>query len=276
MKKIDKIENLLGEVDTCRSLESLEYALYLTLTMRELCNAYFDNYLYIEVRDNIIKHILRKIEKDDENLSKRFCSKLIATFCDAEGMERISLGTTIKLFNKYFTKKQKIFFFKNQYLSEKLIDRRRAYFFAPDIFNDEIENDLWKSYNKYKDKRCLELLISFGNGNQLEGLFPEILRHKELKRTIKNIAITKCAKVNPQMVVDHVKNSPFSLLTAYIGMNEKISTAQAKSILSQAKFFGELQYGIWCLGKLGMIDELIEMVPFIAQLEKSFPEKSYI
>jgi len=269
---IAQIINLLEEVN-CRSKDSLVYSLWLTISMDELCKYYFHYILNTSVKNNICKHIAKRKE-NGEDIPTRFISKLLKEFHLSQKKKRVTLGTTIKDFKSSLTKKQLIEFFTAQILSEKILDRKRAYAVSIDIYSEEVDFQLWESWGKYYDNNCMEVLSNNTKSEKLASCFSEIWNNENIEYYIRNNVLKRVALIDFEKISFLKNSAPIAYLSACVATNKYISDDFAISVLDSVDKISTLSYVLWCLGKLGKRNLLIDLCGNIQDIENNISLKT--
>lgn len=227
----NKIEKISKQINNSkgRSVDSIEYALYLTIGLKELCGLYFNYITETDIRNKLVKHILERVERQGQIMPREFLEKLLIQFSSSEGRERISLGTTIKSLSKYLSRNQRIKFVMEQLLSEKVSDRKRAYSLVDDSCVHQIEEKIWESWEQYSDNNCVALLAEKGSVNLLSEKFLIIWKSDDIKFYIKNNALKRVAVESFDEVIFLKDEAPISYLSACVAAKKPVDDAFGKS-----------------------------------------------
>jgi len=264
---IAQIINISDEVDF-RSKDSLVYSLWLTISMDELCKYYFHYILNTNIKNNICKHIAKRKE-NGENIPTKYISNLLKEFHLSQNKKRATLGTTIKDFKSCLTKKQLIEFFTAQIFSEKILDRKRAYAVSIDIYSEEVDSQLWKSWCKYYDNSCMKVLSKNTTSEKLASNFSEIWNNENIEYYIRNNVLKRVALIDFEKISFLKKSAPIAYLSACVATNKYISDDFALSVFDSVDKISTLSYVLWCLGKLGKRNLLINLCGNIQNIENN-------
>ena len=212
---IKKILKALTNLD-CRTQSEIEYALWLTVGIGELSESLFEYIGDTRIRDNIIKHINKRVQ-NGEKLPSEFIRVLLSEFNNSEKRRRISLGKTIMEFLPLLTESDKKEFLNCQIMSEKVSDRKRAYKVAGCIYNEDIELKLWRVWNKYRDSNCMDVLARNATPEKFVPYFEDIWGNEELKYGIRNSVLKKVASIQFSKVVFLKSENPIAYLSCPSG-----------------------------------------------------------
>jgi hypothetical protein len=255
----------------CRSRSGFEYALYLSLSMRELYRSYFVHLSNTELRNNIVKHIITRRDRRGERVSVLFIDKLLTQFESSTKRERVSLGTTLKELSDSLTRPQLRRFFALQVMSEHILDRKRAYAIAAKIYDPTVEQLLWESWHLHRDDDCISVLATNSEGSKLAVEFMDIWNSSDLRFPTKNNVLKRVAK-HDFALVDFLKTeAPISYLSACVAAGKQISDDDAISFARGADNLRSFQYALWCLGMLGMRAALYKLLAAIHEIEEPMP-----
>lgn len=265
--KSSKIAEILS-IYPCRSSDSFEYALYCTLDMEELCDSFFAKMENANIRNNIVKHLVRRTSRLGQHIPAQFTEALIEKFQASEKRSRITLGTTIKNLRHSLSKTQQRRFFDLQILSGRISDRKRAYELADNIYCEEVDKSLWKSWKMYGDENCILVLAKHSSEHDLLASFNEVWSSSNFRRSTKNSVLKRVAKYDFSAVKFLESESPISYLTACVSAGVIPAEEQAIKIVLTAKSIGSFRYAVWCLGTLGMYDTLVKLLAQAEEIEK--------
>lgn len=270
---LNKIERISKEIvdKKGRSLNSIEYSLYLTIELKDLCNLYFDYIIVTEIRNKIVKHILERVERQEQEIPKEFFEKLLFEFSKSNGRKRISLGTTIKNLNEHLNNKQRVEFVEQQLFSESVLDRKRAYSSINESCINDVEEKLWEVWGIYTDNNCIALLAEIGSISLLSHNFLAIWHADGIKFYVKNNILKRVSAQSFNTVKFLKDESPISYLSACVAANKSIDDAFALSVAKGASKINELGYVIWCLGKLGKETILYKILDELNSIEEALP-----
>lgn len=269
-KQASRIDELI-KASSCRSKDGFEYALLSTLTMNELCEAFSEEIRNTELRNKVVRHIIRRRDKLGEPVPEAFLSALMTQFASSEKRKRITLGTTIRDLKDCLTDTQKMEFFRLQVLSERVSDRKRAFEVAGEIYSDRVDTLLWEAWNKYSDENCIGVLALHSSASFLEAAFEEVWRSAALHRSTKNSVLKRVAKHNFDTVKFLERESPISYLTACVAAGVAPADTQVIDIACSAESIGSFRYAVWCIGALGMRDALFELLVKASEVESRIP-----
>ena len=257
--------------NSSRARNSFKYSLYLTLSMQELCDAYFIHLLNTEHRNEIVRHILARRNRRGERLPRSFIQRLLGKFAGSSKRERISLGTTLKEFTDSLTTGQLRRFFSLQVISEYALDRKRAYLVAARIYDQKVDELLWRSWHAYSDDACLAVLASNSSDARLAQAFAGIWLSPDLHFSIKNNVLKRVAKHDFSAVTFLRKDEPISYLSACVAAGRDISDEEARTIAKTATTLNTFQYALWCLGMLGKRKALYNLLAEASEIESTMP-----
>ncbi|KFZ32125.1 hypothetical protein IDSA_05525 [Pseudidiomarina salinarum] len=274
-KDVEIIFEKLQKKEKARSFDSIEYALFLTFDINDLCAQYFSYLNKTEIRNNFIKHILERIERRGERLPENFIEKLLREFYIAEGRRRISLGTSIKIFGSGLNKAQRLKFIKYQLLSPAVLDRKRAFSLIDAAAIKDVESMLWEAWKKYSDSHCLEVLSKYGSLSFLSNHFLQIWNAPNIKFRVKNDVLKRVAVDDFSKVEFLKKDAPVSFLSASIAANRSVDDEFALSVVHSVNKINELGYFFWCLGKLGKKELLLKLLDNIDSIENQIPIETW-
>lgn len=269
---IVRINEAMAATD-CRSREQFEYALYLSLSMHELCESYFIHLANTEIRNKIARHIITKRDRRAEEVPVQFIDRLLSEFESSDKRRRVSLGTMIRDLKDSLNRNQLNWFFIAQILSECTLDRKRAYFIAPEIYNQKVDQLLWESWNKYHDNGCMVVLTNQTDTSSLAVVFTGIWQSQDLKFATKNNALKRVAKHDFAVVQFLKTEAPISYLSACVAAGKKISDEEAIALAITADKIGSFQYALWCLGMLGKRGSLYELISKASSIESKMPKE---
>jgi hypothetical protein len=254
-----------------RGRDAFEYALYLSLSMRELCEAYFVHLSNTEIRNNIVKHILARRDRRRERVPRSFIGKLLTQFESSSKRTRVSLGTTLRDLGDSLGREQLRQFFLHQIMSEHVLDRKRAYAVAAKIYDQSVDRLLWDSWRTYQDDGCMSVLASNSAGANLAADFTDIWRSSDLRFSIKNSVLKRVAKHDFALVSFLKDDRPISYLSACVAAGKPISDEEAISIAKTADTLRGFQYALWCLGMLGKREALYRLLADATEVESRMP-----
>ena len=246
--------------ENSRARDSFQYALYLSLSMEELCDAYFVHLSNTVLRNNIIKHILTRRDRRSERVPLRFTRTLLARFESSTKRTRVSLGTTLRDLGDSLERKQLHHFFALQVLSEQVLDRKRAYAVATKIYDQSVDQLLWDSWHSYRDDNCMGVLAGNTAGASLAIEFNNIWHSPDLRFSIKNNVLKRVANHDFALVAFLKDDAPISYLSACVAGGKQIPDDEATSIAKTADNLGSFQYALWCLGMLGKREALYTLL----------------
>jgi len=275
IKDVQIIFEKLQQKEKARSFDSIQYALFLTFDINELCEQYFSYLDKTQVRNKFIKHILERTERRGERLPENFIEKLLREFYLAEGRRRISLGTSIKTFSSELTKTQKLKFIKHQLLSSSVLDRKRAFSLIDAVVISDVESMLWEAWKNHSDNNCLEVLSKYGSLAFLSDHFLQIWNAPNIKFRFKNDVLKRVAVDDFSKVEFLKEDAPVSYLSASIATNRSVDDEFALSVVHGVNKINELGYVFWCLGKLGKKELLLELLDDIESIEKNIPFETW-
>lgn len=269
----DPVKRILNALNSneCRSKNSFEYSLFLTIRMSDLCFLFFKYLMKTDVKNNIIKHIKVKLQGKEESLPKDFIKKLLVKFKNSKQRRRISLGTAIKVLKDSFTKQQLKSFFDEQILSENISDRKRAYVICQDIYDEDVDDLLWKSWDIYHDNNCMDVLSKNTKAERLISHFNEIWTNEDLKFFIKNNALKRVAAHNIDSLEFLKKKNLISYLSACVAAKQSIGDELAQSIAKSTNKISAFNYVLWCLGMLGKDKVLYNLLSEATDIETNMP-----
>ncbi|MCI5138552.1 MAG: hypothetical protein D3922_09100 [Candidatus Electrothrix sp. AR1] len=185
------------------------------------------------------------------------------------------LGTTIKQFNKYLSNKQRIKLVEQQLLSEKVLDRKRAYFLIDESFVCQIEEKLWEAWELYSDNNCIAILAIMGNMQLLIQNFYDIWHNDNVIFYIKNNLLKKVAILDFNTVKFLKEEAPVSYLSACVAANKSVDDVFVLSVVENSSKINEFSYIIWLLGKLGKESILYNLLNELESIEKKFPIETW-
>lgn len=269
----DGIEKIL-EISlslACRSRDQLLYALYLTISMEHLCASYFQYFENTGVRNEIVKHIIIKRDNRGISIPISFIDQLLIEFKSSIKNRRVWIGTAIKDLKDSLTLSQIKDFFTNQVLSERILDRKRAYNIATHNYDSEIDSLLWSSWRRYKDNNCMAVLAQNTDVQLLADNFEPIWKSNSVKFYIKNNVLKRVAKFDFNKVLFLRDEKPISYLSACVASEKQISDEEAILIAKSSDSIGSLGYCFWCLGMLGKNMALYQILAEIETLESNLP-----
>ena len=266
MNLIEEIESALNN-NNCTSVERYRYALYSTLTTDELSQLCFEYINDSNIRNRIIKHFLAKIRHTDEVINESFKNQLLHQFIVSTGKTRVSIGAIIRELKTIFSKEQLSLFFYEQIKSNKVSDRKRAYSVASDIYDKDIEENLWQSWRSYHDKSCIRVLIEEISLEQLSSKFESLWNDKEIDQHIKNYILKKVASYNFQTVSFLKENHPIAYLGACLTAKQKVSDEYCLRAIHSAQDFDSFGYILWCIGTLGRRNILVSIKDELKDIE---------
>lgn len=254
-----------------RSRDSFAYALYLSFSMRELCELYFIHLSNTEIRNNIVKHIITKRDRRGERVSRHFIEKLLTEFESSTKRIRASLGTTLRDLSDSLGRKQLHRFFVLQIMSEHVLDRKRAFAVAPKIYDQGVDQLLWDSWHLYRDDGCMRVLANNSTGVSLAAEFSDIWHFQDLRFAIKNNVLKRVAKQDFALVEFLKTDAPISYLSACVAVGKQVSDDEAISIARTAENLRSFQYALWCLGMLGLREALYRLLAEADEIEGRMP-----
>lgn len=270
----DPIEEIVKTltITACRSHDQLEYAFYNSLSVAELCDScvlYINN---TSIRNNVIKHLLIKRDRQEKRIPVEFLDKLLCEFEDSEKRRRISIGTALKELSESLNKTQVQRFFESQVFSDRILDRKRAYLLAPQIYDCEIDRKLWESWSKFGDENCMAMLVMLTEAQILSEKFKSIWESEGLRHSIKNNALKRAAKYDFKSILFLKNESPLSYLSACVAACKDISDEELITITENVDSISALKYAIWCLGALGKRNALQQIASRINEIEAKLPK----
>lgn len=267
---IDKITKAASSI-ACRSRDQFIYALYLATSMEDLCSCYFKYLNETGTRNEIVRHIKIKKDKKGEVIPNAFIGQLLNEFKTSDKNRRIWLGTTLKELQEDLTSDQLKEFIECQVLSERVLDRKRAYVVATHKYDKEIDELLWKSWHKYNDNNCMGVLVNNTDVRKLAENFESIWNSENLKFYIKNNVLKRVAKCDFKKVSFLEKEKPVSYLSACVASEKQITDEAAISIVKSSDSIGSIGYCLWCLGMLGKHKALYQILGDINKIEENLP-----
>lgn len=257
--------------ESSRARESFKYALYLTCSMRELCDAFFVHLSNTELRNEIVKHILARRDRRSERVPRDFIQSVLGQFARSSKRERVSLGTTLKELIDSLTQRQLRRFFSLQVLSEHVLDRKRAYLVSARIYDQEVDDLLWRSWQEYQDDGCLAALARNSSGTRLAQAFAGIWQSRDLRFSTKNSVLKRVAKHDFGAVAFLRNDAPIPYLSACVAAGRDISDEEAQTIAKTARSLRAFQYALWCLGMLGKRKALYDLLAEAPEVESGMP-----
>lgn len=269
----DNIKKFYKKLDSCsaRSLDRIEYAFYLAMSLEDLCTSFFEYLPNTDIRNKLLRHIKKRVQAGDENIPPWFLESLLKKFSTSMGRPRISLGTAIKELSNYYSLDDLRVFFRWQIFSEGISDRKRAYHVSEICYNDDIEELLVKAWKKFGDEASISVLVKVGSTERVVDLFEEIWNSSEVKFYIKNQALKKVAFFDFGKVSFIEKDSPVSYLTASIAAGRNVADEFVLKTARSANSINELGYVLWCAGKLSKSDVIFRMTDEIQVIEEKLP-----
>jgi hypothetical protein len=256
----------------CRSQDRLEYALFNSLSVNELCDAFFAHLDSTDIRNNILRHIRRKGRPNGTNIPHSFLERLLTSFESSKTRSRISLGTALKELRDGLRKSQKRRFFDCQIMSEGALDRKRAYLVAAQVYDLSVEKQLWDSWKLYQDENCMATIVEICAAPSIQQHFKSIWSDENIRFSVRNAALKRVAAHDFESIEFIKAGTPVSFLTACIAAKRSISDREALSIAENTTSLGSLGYAIWCLGELGKRDALRQLADRINVVEAKLPK----
>jgi hypothetical protein len=274
MKREFEIIRKIVEEEDYRLKDSLVYSLFLALSDRALFQFFFEALDDTIIKNHVLKHILRRAEARSLAGLDNFIKRALVAFKREAGRRRTSLGVCLTAFVSYMSPRdiEKLFF--SQINSSKISNRKRAYSIAIHIWNQKIENCLWEAWDTYNDIDVIDVLSVKGSTEALTDRFDELWDFDGIPLSFKNRILSAVAQHSFQTVAKLKHSHPISYLSACVHARKIPSQSEALALVDQAKSLGELGYGIWCLGKLGMLPALLNVRTKLPRLEKAL-QKSY-
>lgn len=269
----DSIENLYKKLDGCsaRSLDRIEYAFYLAMSLEDLCNSFLEYLPNTDIRNKLLRHIKNRVQSGDGNIPSWFLEKLLSEFSSAVGRRRISLGTAIKELCNYYTLANLRIFFRWQVLSKGISDRKRAYHISEICYNEDIEDLLVKAWKDFGDEGSVSVLVKVGSIGKIVNLFKEIWASDNIKFYIKNQALKRVARFDFSQVGFIKNDNPVSFLSASIAAGRDVTDDFVLTTARSANSINELGYILWCAGKLSKKDVIFKLINEIEAIEGKLP-----
>ncbi|HCH3991755.1 TPA: hypothetical protein NKV63_001716 [Vibrio parahaemolyticus] len=272
MDKIEEIRRIANELEL-RTLDSFEYALYSTLTVDELCDLYFTYAGNAEIKNTLLKHIKSHIRHQNEKIPTKFKQKIISDFVNSSGRLRIAHGTTIKDFQQYFSVKQLTKFYYEQVSSEMISDRKRAFCVVERIFNEQVSDSLWNTWNCFKDPSAIDTWVKNAQASKIVHAFKHIWTNENVSLSTKNMALKIVAKTNFDSLSYLKETSPVSYLSACVSANKEVNDSYCSEVIGKVSNINQLGYVLWCLGMLGKYDFLKSEVNKISAIEQNLDKE---
>ena len=269
----DCIENFYKKLDGCsaRSLDRIEYAFYLAISLEDLCRYFFEYLSNTDIRNKLLRHIKNRAQSGDGNVPSWFLEKLLSEFRSSVGRRRISLGTAIKELCNYYTIENLRDFLRLQIFSEGISDRKRAYHISEVCYNDDIEDLLVKAWKEFGDEGSISVLVKIGSIGKIVDLFKEIWGSENIEFYIKNQALKKVARFDFSRVSFIEEDDPVSFLSASIAARRDVTDDFVLTTARSADSINELGYILWCAGKLSKRDVILKLINEIETIEENLP-----
>jgi len=250
MKKAEVIKELAGK--DCKDNPRLVYLLLLSLTDEELIGLYFE-YLSDKFLRNISRrHLKRRVSEADGKGFGEFFSRLFNEYKKGDGRKRASLGAILMDFGPSLPGRllnEIVRFCANSDLPS---DRHRAYNFAYSVWNQEVQNILLSSFNKYRDIDCLLVLFEHADLDLVSCFFEEFwyddaldLYESDKYRFLKRLAMNR-VYVFGKLEQTH----PTSYLYALAVGGYDVSDNQASELFDRAENEGKRDLALWSLAQM--------------------------
>ena len=270
---IEQIELILSKLES-RSEIQFEYALYLTLSLTEICELFFEYVLNTKIRDNLTKQINLRVERRGEVIPNSFIDKLVYEFTHSDKKYRRSLGKVIGDLQGSLTEEQMYFLVKTQIASDKVSERKRAYVLCESIYNKNIDDMLWSTWRKYGDENCLSLLAKHAKSKDLSNNFSEIWKH-DCKFRIKNDILKRVAAHDFDRTGFLKVSEPIPYLTACVAAQKQVEDSFLWSIIERLDTINSFGYVLWCFGMLGKRDFLWAVLEKVDEIESKLPIETW-
>lgn len=255
---VEEIEEVLSKFKP-RAKSEFEYALYLTLSLSNICDLFFDYVLNTAVRDKLIRQIKARTERNGKELPNGFIEKLLSEFNLSDNKYRRSLGKVINDLRGVLSKDQAALLIKNQVVSNKISDRKRAYEMCDIFYNNDIDAMLWLAWNVHKDENCLNILTKLTSAEMLAINFDEIW-NADCKFRIKNNALKRVAQFDFGKIGFLKETEPVSYLTACVAAHRDVDENFLWGVIDGLDKINSLGYVLWCLGMLGKRELLTKVL----------------
>jgi hypothetical protein len=180
------------------------------------------------------------------------------------------LRTFLTSIIEYFPKEYISEFFNYFYKREKISDHWKAYSVAGLIWSDEVEDKLWKKLYEEPDEKCLAILIQKGNLESLGEIFKKVWISPNIQFWHKNNLLVRLAPVNFKAVAFLKKQYPVSYMYAVVLAERKLTRKEAIELALKSKDAREFGFALWCIGKLRMLETLLELNARIPELQKHY------
>lgn len=220
-----------------------------------------------------MKHIAKRAEKRALSDFDKFLKRALATFKIESGRRRIALGAFLTTSLDYMSSADVEDFFFTQVQSPMVSDRKRAYVAATRIWSQRVEECVWKSWDIFADINAIAVLSELASVAVLAHRFDDLWHSEWIPRRIKNRMLARVAQHSFRLIKNIRHSDPISYLSACVHAQRKPKPSEALALVQQANSTGQLGYGIWCLGKLGMFDTLRDLGAKLPSMEKAMEER---
>lgn len=228
----------------------LDYALYLSIPLQDLCILYFDAEEECKVRNRIIQAIKSHCKYKNERLPISFRNKLLHSFSKSSGRKIITYGTALKNLVEYFKNEEVLYFFKMQITSPLSLDRKRAHNVAEFVNDDDATNLLWNSWKDFSCPNSLHLWMKKSTDKALSEHIEIIYKTGNYHGFSFLEIIKRTAKQDPAKL-NFLKNGPaLYYLRACIATNLDPGDEYLTEMISETDNL-DMSYLIWCLNRHG-------------------------
>ncbi len=249
---------------------SLTYALLLCLTDDELIDAYWDFVDRKHIQGRIESLILRRVADRGHGPFVRLLEELYEALETADWNRYRGLRKFLSMIIRSFPEPSIRAFFDYFLDHGKYGDQAKAFGVAELVWSREIEDILWEKLDSEADDMCFRILLKKGDLNRFQGVFQDLWRSDSVPSYFKNTLLKHFAERNFESVAFLRSETPLSYLYAVILAGKKIPPREAQKIVAAASDEREYGFAIWCLGKLGMWNELLDLNARIPEIEKEF------
>lgn len=273
------LETIYQILDECNELPTdqrsklrrkIIYPLLICLSNEELVQMYWDcvdeNRIVAQVENLIRNRIVTAGHAPFVSLVEQIYSQ----FREVDWNKYRRLRTFLTSIIEHFPQEYISEFFNYFYKREKISDHWKAYSVASLIWSDEVENKLWKKLYEEPDQKCLVILIQKGNLESLAEIFKEVWTSPNIQFWHKNNLLVRLAPVNFKAVSFLKKQYPISYMYAVVLAERKLTHKEAIELALKSKDAREFGFALWCVGKLGMFETLLELNSRIPELQKHY------
>ena len=275
----NRLEAIYQILDDCNELPSdrrlklcrkIIYPLLICLSNEELIQMYWDCVDEKRIIGQVENLIRNRITTLGYAPYVSLVEQIYSEFPKVDWHKYRRLRTFLTSIIRHFPEEYISEFFNYFYNREKISDHWKAYAVADLIWSDEVEDKLWEKLYEEGDESCLAILIEKGNPQSLIKIIKEVWTSQHIQFRHKNNLLVRLAPVNFKAVSFLKKDHPVSYMYAVVLAGRKLNHKEAEELALKAKNAREFGFALWCIGKLGMWETLLELNSRMPELQKHY------